>query len=107
MRNRAGVRGVVVVGRDGLVIEANVDATLSADALAANLPALMSSDSEMGTAANAGAADSMVLLHKQLLIIAAPVTEDANILVVVARGSQFGDLLFEVTRDRSQLAALL
>lgn len=107
VRRREGVDAVVVLGRDGLLIDGQAEGGLAADDLAAHVPGIVSSADELGRAAGRGELLTAVLEFRSGLAIVSALSSDAILLVLTGSGAHVGPLLFELRRHREQIAALV
>ena len=86
LRQRPGVDAVLVLGKDGLLIEGFAAPGLNNDDLAARVPALVSEAEALGRAALA---------------------DETLLLVLLRPSADLGGLLFDVRRYRGNIAALI
>lgn len=107
IRQRDGVEAAVILGRDGLLIDSQTVAGLDAEDLAARIPAIISPADELGGAAGRGALVTAVLEHAGGLAVVSVLTADAVLFVLVRPDANVGQLLFELRRNREQIAALV
>lgn len=107
IRQREGVEAAVVLGRDGLLIDSQSAPGLDAEDLAARIPAIIGPADEFGIAANRGPLVTAVLEHRTGLAVVAALTADAVLLVLVRPDANVGQLLFELRRNRENIAALV
>jgi predicted regulator of Ras-like GTPase activity (Roadblock/LC7/MglB family) len=106
LRRREGVGAVVVLGRDGLLIDGQADG-LTADDLAAHVPAIVTAADELGASARSGSLTTALLEFGGSLAIVSVLSADALLLVLTSPGSHIGPLLFELRRHREQIASLV
>ena len=107
IRKREGVQAVIVLGRDGLVIDSQVTAGLTADDLAAHVPSVLTAGDELGAAGALGALNTAILEYPGGLAIVSAISEDALLLVLAQPNPNLGQLLFELRRNREHIAALV
>lgn len=108
LRNRPGVDAAIVVGRDGLVIDADATDGVDPERVAAHLPALLAAGDDLGTAAERGALATAVLEHEHGgLAVLSALSPDAMLLVLLDAAADVGPLLFELRHDRARLASLV
>jgi predicted regulator of Ras-like GTPase activity (Roadblock/LC7/MglB family) len=107
IRQREGVEAAVILGRDGLLIDSQVVPGLDAEALAALIPAIIGPADDLGTAAGRGALTTAVLEHENGLAVVSVLSADAVLFVLVRPEANVGQLLFELRRNRQQIAALV
>jgi uncharacterized protein len=107
IRQREGVEAAVILGRDGLLIDSQTVPGLDAEDIAARIPAIIAPADELGLGAKRGSLLTAVLEYKDGLAIASVLSPDAILLVLVKPESNIGQLLFELRRNREQIAALV
>jgi predicted regulator of Ras-like GTPase activity (Roadblock/LC7/MglB family) len=107
IRQREGVEAAVILGRDGLLIDSQVVPGLDAEDLAARIPAIIGPADDLGAAAGRGALMTAVLEHRTGLAVVSVLSADAVLFVLVRPEANVGQLLFELRRNREQIAALV
>jgi predicted regulator of Ras-like GTPase activity (Roadblock/LC7/MglB family) len=107
LRQREGVEAAIVLGRDGLLIDSQVIPGLDAEDLAARIPAILGPADDLGTAAQRGEVVTVVLEHGQGIAIVSVLSAEAVLLVLVQPTANIGQLLYELRRNRGQIAALV
>lgn len=107
IREREGVEAAVVLGRDGLLIDSQAIAGLDADDIAARIPPIITPADELGAATGRGELVTAVLEHHGGFAIVSVLTNEAVLLVLVSPQANVGQLLFELRRNREQIAALV
>lgn len=107
IRQREGVEAAVILGRDGLLIDSQVVPGLDAEDLAARIPAIIGPADDLGAAAGRGVLNTAVLEHKDGLAVISVLSADAVLFVLVRPEANVGQLLFELRRNREQIAALV
>ena len=107
IRQREGVEAAVILGRDGLLIDSQVVPGLDAEDLAARIPAIIGPADDLGAAAARGPLLTAVLEHKEGLAVVSVLSADAVLFVLVRPDANVGQLLFELRRNREQIAALV
>lgn len=107
IRQREGVEAAVILGRDGLLIDSQVVPGLDAEDLAARIPAIIGPADDLGTAAARGGLMTAVLEHQRGLAVISVLSPDAVLFVLVRPEANVGQLLFELRRNREQIAALV
>lgn len=103
----AGVDAVVVVGRDGLAIDARTRDGVDPETVAALLPSVINGMAQLGEAGRRGEFASGVLEFGSGLAIVAVLSADALLVVLVQPATNVGQLLFDLRRHRSAIAGLL
>lgn len=104
---RDGVEAVVVLGRDGLVIDSQLSDGLTADDLAAHVPSVLVAADELGSTAGREGLATAVLEYARGLAIVSVLSGDAVLLVLAQPNPNLGQLLFELRRNREHIAALV
>ena len=107
LRQREGVEAAIVLGRDGLLIDSQVIPGLDAEDLAARIPAILGPADDLGSAARRGEVITVVLEHRQGMAIVSVLSVEAVLLVLVQPTANIGQLLYELRRNRGQIAALV
>jgi uncharacterized protein len=107
IRQREGVEAAVVLGRDGLLIDSQSVPGLDAEDIAARIPAIIGPADELGAAAARGPLTTAVLEHRDGLAIVTVLSDDAILLVLVRPQANVGQLLFELRRNRENIASLV
>lgn len=107
IRKREGVEAVVVLGRDGLVIDSQLSGDLAADDVAAHVPSVLTAADELGAAAGREGVTTAVLEYPRGLAIISVLSADALLLVFAQPNPNLGQLLFELRRNREHIAALV
>lgn len=107
IRKREGVDAVIVLGRDGLVIDAQTSNDLGAEDMAAHVPSLLTAAEALGAAAGRGAPATAVLEYANGIAIVATLSDEALLLVLAQPSPNLGQLLFELRRNREHIAALV
>jgi predicted regulator of Ras-like GTPase activity (Roadblock/LC7/MglB family) len=107
IRQREGVEAAVILGRDGLLIDSQAVPGLDAEDLAARIPAIIGPADDLGAAAGRGPLTTAVLEHKDGLAVISVLSADAVLFVLVRPDANVGQLLFELRRNREQIAALV
>ena len=107
IRQRDGVEAAIVLGRDGLLIDGQAAEQLDVENVAAHVPSVLSAADELGAAAARGPLTTAVLEHPQGIAIVSALTREAVLLVLVRPSADVGQLLFELRRNRANIAALV
>jgi len=106
LAGREGVQAVVVLGRDGLPIDAKADG-LDADGVAALIPSVVAACTRLGNAANRGEFGTGVVEFGKGSLIISAVNADTLMAMVVMPDTNIGSLLYEMRRHRGAIAGLL
>lgn len=107
LRQREGVDAVIVLGRDGLLIDSQVIDGLNPEDLAARIPPIIGPADEFGAAAARGEIVTVILEHRQGIAIVSVLSAEAILLVLVQPEANIGQLLYELRRNREHIAALV
>src|SRR5690606_39152600 len=103
---RDGVEAVVLLGRDGLVVDSQSARGVDAERLAAVVPLVVGAADDLGEQISRGETTTAVLEYEQGVAIVSPLGSDA-ILLVLATLQETGALLYELRRNRGRLATLV
>lgn len=107
LRQRDGVSAVVVLGRDGLVIDAQAAPGMDADALAALVPPIVAAAEELGRHQEAGRLTTTVLEFERGYAIASILGLDAVLVVLTGADADVGPLLYELRRNHGRIASIV
>ncbi len=115
-----GVEAVLVIGRDGLLVDGRSgSAPVDLEALAAHLPRVLSAVAALGGAVNGDAQSqvgagggrgdlvSTIMEFEHGLALAAVLSSDASLLVLLSRGSNAAPLLYDLRRFRGRIASII
>ena len=104
---RDGVDAVVVVGRDGLPIDAAARNGIDSESVAAVLPAVIRGMHDLGGAGGRGEFATAVLEFAVGMAVVAVLHSDALLVILVRTDTNVGTLLFDIRRHRTAIAGLL
>lgn len=107
IREREGVDAAIVLGRDGLLIDSQSVPGLDTDDIAARIPPIIAPADDLGAATGRGGLLTAVLELQKGLAIVSVLSHEAVLLVLVSAQANVGQLLFELRRNREQIAALV
>ena len=107
IRQRDGVEAAVVLGRDVLLIDSQSVANVDPEHVAAHVPSIVQFADEFGAAAQRGALQTAILEHDGGMSVVCCLSADAVLLVLVQPSANVGQLLFELRRNRANIAALV
>lgn len=107
LRQREGVDAAIVLGRDGLLIDSQAIPGLDPEDLAARIPPIITPSDELGLSAGRGELVTAILEHRQGIVIMSVLSAEAILVVLVQSGANIGQLLYELRRNREQIAALV
>jgi len=107
LRSRDGVEAVIILGRDGLTIDAAAKDGLDADGLAALVPSVVASCARLGNAATRGDFTIGAVEYAGGMIVVAVLSAEALLAVFVQSKTNVGGLLYELHRHAPAIAGLL
>jgi predicted regulator of Ras-like GTPase activity (Roadblock/LC7/MglB family) len=107
IRQREGVEAAVVLGRDGLLIDSQTSDQLNDEQIAAHVPSIVQFADEFGNAAARGPLQTAILEHQGGMAVICCLSADAVLLVLVQPSANLGQLLYEIRRNRANIAALV
>jgi hypothetical protein len=107
IRQREGVEAAVVLGRDGLLIDSQASDQVNAEQVAAHVPSIVQFADEFGAAAARGSLQTAILEHERGMAVISALSADAVLLVLVQPSANLGQLLYELRRNRANIAALV
>ena len=107
IQQRPGVQAVVILGADGLLIETHDTAQSHAEALAARVPGVATAASQLGDSAGAGDASMVVLEFERGYGVVLRLSDHVMLFVAADDDVALADLLFDLRRHRSSMAALV
>ena len=107
LREREDVEAAVVLGRDGLLIDSRSDPQVDAESVAALVPSIVSAADELGRASRGGALTTAILEYPAGIALACTLSHDAILLVLARQSVNVGKLLFDLRRNREQIAAIV
>src|SRR5688500_16972732 len=107
LRQRPGVDAVLVLGRDGLLIEGFAAPGLNNEDLAARVPALAFEAEALGKAALQGAVATAIVESAKGYAIVAALADQTLLLLLLRPSADLGGLLFDVRRYRGNSASLI
>jgi predicted regulator of Ras-like GTPase activity (Roadblock/LC7/MglB family) len=107
IQRRSGVQAVVILGADGLLIETHDTAQSRAEAIAARVPGVATATSQLGDAAGSGHAELSLIEFERGYGVVLRLSEQAMLFVSAGADVGLSDLLFDLRRHRSAMAALV
>ncbi|HEX8211711.1 MAG TPA: roadblock/LC7 domain-containing protein [Longimicrobium sp.] len=107
LRAHPGVEHVLVLGRDGLLIQHAGDSSLDAETVSAMVPGVAQSARALGEAAGTGAASTVVARMGSGVAVVAVLSEELLLAILLRDGVGFAPLLHEVGARREALARLV
>lgn len=102
-----GVRHVLVLGRDGLLIAHHGDAELDAETVSAMVPGIAQAASDLGLASGAGPAATIAVRMESGVAVIGVLSSDVLLAVLLGDGVGFAPLLRDLSARRDELAALV
>ncbi|HEV8363524.1 MAG TPA: roadblock/LC7 domain-containing protein [Gemmatimonadaceae bacterium] len=110
-----GVEAVLVIGRDGLLVDGRSGSSaVDLDALAAHLPRVLNAVTLLGGATGDGQSQggrgdlvSTIMEFEHGLALAAVLSSDASLLVLLSRGANAAPLLYDLRRFRGRIASII
>ena len=107
LRGHEGVEHVLVLGRDGLLIQHAGNGGLDAETVSAMVPGLASSAAGLGAAAGVGAASLVVARLERGVAVVSVLSAEILLAVLLRDGVGFAPLLRELSERHGELAALV
>lgn len=107
LRQREGVDAAIVLGRDGLLIDSQTEPTVDAERVAALIPSIAAAADEYGAHDGRGALSTAILEFASGIAIVSVLTNDTILVVLAQPTTSLGPLLFELRRNRENIAALV
>ncbi|HEX8245358.1 MAG TPA: roadblock/LC7 domain-containing protein [Longimicrobium sp.] len=107
IRSHDGVEHVLVLGRDGLLIQHAGLRELDADTVSAMVPGLASAAVALGRAAGLGGASTVVVRLDDGVAVVQDLSDEVLLAVLLNPGVGFAPLLRELGEGRQSLAALV
>lgn len=107
LASRKGVDAVIVLGRDGLPIDASAADGIDPDNLAALVPPVIAACDRLGVAASRGDFSMGAIEYRSGKVVLLNLTPDALLAVFVRSDHNIGSLLFDLHRHRNAIASLL
>ena len=106
IRQRPGIEAVVVLGRDGLLIDSQATIELDAEGLAARVPGIVASADEIGATTGHGAMRIALIEQEKGYAVVSSIGDDAVLCVLTTPTADLGSLLYDVRRHRESIARL-
>lgn len=107
LQRRDGVDAVVVVGRDGLLIDGASAPNHDPDALAAIVPPIVTAAVELGATCRSGEFATSVLEFERHAVVLSAISPDAFLVLVLRQDANLPALMYELRRHRSHIAQLV
>ena len=107
LAQREGVEAVVILGRDGLLIDTRTTGDLDGEHLAALTPAVVSAAESIGHAASRGSLTTTVIEYERGAAVISAISPEAILLLIVHASAHLGALLYDLRRHRANIASLV
>ncbi|MDB4947389.1 MAG: hypothetical protein JWM27_38 [Gemmatimonadetes bacterium] len=107
LRRHEGVEHVLILGRDGLLIQHAGEGALDAETVSAMVPGIASAASGLGAAADAGGASLIAARMERGVAVVSVLSPEILLAVLLRAGVGFAPLLHELTERHSELASLV
>jgi len=107
LSSRSEVEAVFVVGQDGLLIDKIGPEGTDAEAVAAMAPNILQGSRELGSAAHHEGLAAAVIEYADGVAIITDVPPEMIVVTFVKPGVPFSSLLYELRRNRDQIAGLV
>jgi uncharacterized protein len=106
IRQKPGIEAVVVLGRDGLLIDSQGSMKIDSEGLAARVPGIVAAADEIGVTTGRGGMRMAVIEQEQGYAVISSVGDDALLCVLTSRNADLTSLLYDVRRHRESIARL-
>ncbi len=107
LQRRPDVAGAVLLGRDGLLVDAAGLGAADAEHLAALVPGVAAAVDGLGAATGQGALRTAILEGERGLAVVQALAREVLLVVLLAPDADPAPLVYELRRERAQLAALV
>ena len=107
IRQREGVEAAVVLGRDGLLIDGQAVPGIDPERVAALIPPIIGPADELGNNVRRAELVTAVLEYRTGVAIISAMSSEAVLFVLLTPQANIGQLLFELRRNRDNIAALV
>ncbi len=107
LSSRSEVEAVFVVGQDGLLIDRTGPEGTDEEAVAAMAPNILQSARELGSAAHHEGLAAAVIEYGDGVAVLTDVPPEMIVVTFVKPGVPFSALLYELRRNRDQIAGLV
>jgi len=107
LRQRPGVDAVLVLGRDGLLIDGFAPAGTDNDDLAARAPSIVVEADALGLASGQGTLATAILEMERGYTVVSVLADDSLLMIQLSSSADLGGLLFDIRRNRGNIAALI
>jgi predicted regulator of Ras-like GTPase activity (Roadblock/LC7/MglB family) len=107
LRRHEGVEHVLMLGRDGLLVQHLGDESLDVETATAMVPGIASACGSLGHASSSGEFTTAVIEFEAGVGIVLPLSSDLLLLVLLQSGIGFAPLLHELREQRDRLSSLV
>ena len=107
LRRHSGVDHLILLGRDGLVVQHLGDGEADEESIAARVPGIESACRALGSAARKGAFTTAVIEYEHGVAIVVSLKGDLLLAALVQPGVGFAPLLRDLRRERERFMELL
>lgn len=107
LQQRDGVEAVLLLGRDGMLIDGRAAPGVDLEQLAAHVPPLATASEELSATASRGALVSAVVEFERGFGVVTTLSADAMLLVLLKPSANLGALIAEIRQHRTHIAALV
>lgn len=107
LRSYAGVEHVLVLGRDGLLIQHSGEGPLDVETTAAMIPGIASASAALGSVTDGGSFATAVLQMSGQVAVIASLSSELLLAILLRADVGFAPLLRELAEQREQLATLI
>ena len=102
-----GVEDVLVLGRDGLLIQHAGNGSTDSETVSAMVPGIVAAAGDLGRASGRGGASTVVVRMERGVAAIQELSADLLLVVLVDEGVGFAPLLREIHQRRHDLAGLV
>ncbi len=106
LEQREGVEAVIVLGPDGVTIDAMTRDGVDAETLAASIPRALRASRDLGAVAARGRFQTCVVEYDHGLLVIAELAPEVILALSIKAGINVGPLLYDLRRNRTAMAAL-
>lgn len=107
LRGHEGVEHVLILGRDGLLIQHAGSGELDAETVSAMVPGIAAAAGGLASAAGRGSASTVVMRFQHGVAVVDVLSPELLLAVLLCDGVGFATLLRDLGRDRERLASLV
>ena len=107
LAQRDGVEAVVLLGRDGMVIDGRSIPGIDLEQLAAHVPPMVAAADELSATSARGSLVTAVIEYERGYAVATTLSTDAVLLVLVHQNANLGALIADLRRHRGNIASII